>query len=69
MLGENDEAVLLRLDQLTMEESRMAATQTMEVVYGLFDNTKVVMNGIDMLLDNTFGVLNVCLLRWRGINQ
>lgn len=46
LLGENDiEAVLLRLDRLTMEESRMTATQTMEVVYGLFNNMKVVMNG------------------------
>ncbi len=46
LLGENDiEAVLQRLDRLTMEESRMTATQTMEVVYGLFNNMKVVMNG------------------------
>ncbi|KAN0126986.1 Ankyrin repeat-containing domain protein [Russula decolorans] len=45
LLGENDiEAVLQRLDRLTMEESRMTATQTMEVVYGLFNNMKVVMN-------------------------
>ena len=46
LLGENDiEAVLQRLDRLTIEESRMTATQTMEVVYGLFNNMKVVMNG------------------------
>ena len=49
--GENDiEAVLLRLDRLTVEESRMTATQTMEVVYGLFKNVKVVMDGTITLL-------------------
>jgi hypothetical protein len=52
LLGENDiEAVLQRLDRLTMEESRMTATQTMEVVYGLFNNMKVVMDGMEALLD------------------
>ena len=46
MLGENDvEAVLNRLDRLTMEESRMTVAQTMEVVHGLFANMKVVMDG------------------------
>lgn len=44
--GENDiEAVLQRLDRLTVEESRMTAAQTMEVVYGLFNNVKAVMEG------------------------
>ena len=51
LLGENDiEAVLQRLDRLTMEESRMTAAQTMEVVYGLFNNMKVVMHGTETLL-------------------
>ena len=46
ILGENDvEAVLQRLDRLTMEESRMTIAQTMEVVHGLFANMKVVMDG------------------------
>jgi hypothetical protein len=46
ILGENDvEAVLQRLDRLTMEESRMTVAQTMEVVHGLFANMKVVMDG------------------------
>jgi len=46
LLGENDvEAVLHRLDRLTMEESRMTAAQTMEVVHGLFNNMKEVMDG------------------------
>lgn len=50
LLGENDiEAVLQRLDRLTMEESRRTATQTMEVVHGLFNNMKVVMDGTKTL--------------------
>ena len=51
LLGENDiEAVLQRLDRLTIEESRMTAAQTMEVVYGLFNNMKVVMDGTETLI-------------------
>ena len=47
LLGENDvEAVLQRLDRLTMEESRMTVAQTMEVVHGLFANMKEVMDGM-----------------------
>ena len=57
LLGENDiEAVLHRLDRLTMEESRVTATQTMEVVYGLFNNMKVVMDGTEMLINVLFSV-------------
>jgi len=39
------EAVLQRLDRLTQEEARTTATQTLEVVYGLVKNIKVVMDG------------------------
>jgi hypothetical protein len=47
LLGEDDiEAVLRRLDRLTVEESRMTAAQTMEVVHGLFNNMKAVMDGM-----------------------
>ena len=46
ILGESDiEAVLQRLDRLTQEESRMTVTHTLEVVHGLFDNLKVIMDG------------------------
>lgn len=46
LLGESDvEAILRRLDRLTLEEARMAATHTLEVVHGLFDNLNVVMDG------------------------
>ena len=44
--GENDvEATLQRLDRLTLEESRATAAQTLQVVYGLVRNTRVVMDG------------------------
>ena len=39
------ESVLLRLDRLTFEESRMTVAQTLEVVYGLVNNLRVVMDG------------------------
>jgi hypothetical protein len=39
------EAVLQRLDRLTQEEARTTATQTLDVVYGLFHNMRVVIDG------------------------
>ncbi|KAF8262609.1 hypothetical protein EI94DRAFT_1704657 [Lactarius quietus] len=45
LLGEREiEAVLQRLDRLTQEEGRMTVAQTLEVVHGLVNNVKVVMN-------------------------
>jgi hypothetical protein len=52
--GGDIEAVLLRLDRLTQEEARMTVTQTLEVVYGLVNNVKLVM-------DSTSGFLS-----WSG---
>ena len=47
LLGENDvEAILQRLDRLTQDEARITAAQTLEVVYGLIHNMKVVMDGV-----------------------
>ncbi|KAI9454796.1 hypothetical protein F5148DRAFT_415059 [Russula earlei] len=44
LFGESDiEAVLQRLDRLTQEEARMTVAQTLEVVYGLVNNVKLVM--------------------------
>jgi hypothetical protein len=46
LLGENEvEAVLQRLDRLTQEEARMTVAHMLEVVHGLLDNVKVVMDG------------------------
>ena len=44
------EAVLQRLDRLTQDEAKTTATQTLEVVYGLVKNVKVVMDGARSLL-------------------
>jgi hypothetical protein len=45
-LGEKEvEAVLRRLDRLTQDESRTIAAQTFEIVYGLIQNVRVVMDG------------------------
>ena len=46
LLGENEvDAVLQRLDRLTDDEARTTAAQTMEVVHGLVQNIRVVMDG------------------------
>lgn len=46
LLGENEvEAVLQRLDSLTQDEAHTTAAQTLEVVYGLVQNMRVVMDG------------------------
>ena len=46
LFGENEiEAVLQRLDRLTQDEARVTAALTLEVVYGLFQNMKVVIDG------------------------
>jgi hypothetical protein len=45
-LGEGEiEAVLQRLDRLTVDEARMTGTQTFQVVHGLLSNMKLIMNG------------------------
>ena len=45
LLGEKEvEAVLQRLERLTLEEARMTATQTLGVVHGLAQNMRVVMD-------------------------
>ena len=42
--------MLERLDRLTEAESRMTVAQTLEVVHGLVNNMKVVMDGAQCLL-------------------
>ena len=45
LLGKKDiEAVLQRLDRLTQDEARITAAQTLEVVYGIMQNMRVVMD-------------------------
>ena len=51
MLGESEiEDVLQRLDRLTLDEARMAGTETLQVVHGLVSNMKLVMGGMQPFL-------------------
>ena len=51
LLGESEiEAVIQRLDRLTDDEARMTVAQTLQVVYGLVNNVKVVMDGMRALI-------------------
>ena len=46
ILGENDiEAVLQRLDRLTLDEARATGAQTLQVVYGLVQHRRLVLDG------------------------
>ena len=45
------ESVLQRLDRLTIDEARTTATQTLDVVHGLVQNMRVVMDGEATLSD------------------
>jgi hypothetical protein len=47
--GEKDiEATLQRLDRLTLDEARATAAQTLEVVFGLVQHRRVVMDGREL---------------------
>ncbi|KAF8468611.1 hypothetical protein DFH94DRAFT_847987 [Russula ochroleuca] len=60
LFGQNDiEAVLQRLDRLTQDEARMAAVQTLEIVYGLFQNMKEVMNNGEASIGHFRDVLEI----------
>jgi hypothetical protein len=52
LLGENDvEAMLQRLDRLTLDEARTTAAHALEVVFGLIRNLRVVMEGEQTAVD------------------
>ncbi len=52
LFGESEvEAVLQRLDRLTQDEARITVAQTLSVVHGLVNNTRVVMEGLQPFLD------------------
>ena len=56
LFGEKDvEAILQRLDRLTGEEARTTAAETLEVVYCLIQNMKVVLD-CEQNTFNTFGL-------------
>jgi len=50
------EGVLQRLDRLTMDEARTTAAQTLEVVYGLTQNMRLVLDGEATLAESLFSV-------------
>ena len=65
LLGESEiEAVLRRLDRLTLEEGRMTVAEIFEVVHGLVNNVRVVMNGTQCLLFGNDVQLRYYLGRW-----
>jgi hypothetical protein len=69
LLGESEvEAVLQRLDRLTQEEAQMTVAQTLDVVHGLFDNLRVVMDGACTLGVHQ-SIDEVCSGRWKGNNR
>ena len=43
--GNEVDAILQRLDRLTQDEARTTAAQTLEVVYGLLQNMRVIIDG------------------------
>ena len=46
LLGEKEvESILQRLDRLTQDEARVTVAQTLDIVYGLVGNMRVVMDG------------------------
>jgi len=50
LLGDNDvEAILQRLDRLTLDEARTTAAQSLETIYGLVQNIRMVMDGEQVL--------------------
>ena len=68
LLGESEiEGVLRRLDRLTQEEGRMTLVQTLEVVCGLVNNVKVVINGTQAPESVIDIETRSCLNRWKGI--
>jgi hypothetical protein len=69
LLGESEvEAILQRLDRLTQEEARMTVAYTLEVVHGLFDNLKLVMDGTERYSGGNQVIDETCSSRWQGID-
>jgi hypothetical protein len=68
LLGESEiEATLQRLDRLTHEEARVTAAHTLEVVHGLVNNLKVVMDGTQLRFIGPKEITLTCPSRRRSI--
>jgi hypothetical protein len=62
------DAVLERLDRLTHDEARTTASQTLEVVHGLVQNMRVVMDGEQTHSACILPTLNMLSSRRQGID-
>ena len=70
LLGENEtEAVLQRLDRLTLDEARTTAEQALEVVYGLMQNMRVVIDGEKTYLACFLLAAEIFPHRWKCIDR
>lgn len=71
LLGEKDvESVLQRLDRLTQDEARMTVAQTLDIVYGLVGNVRVVMDGAQWVASSVADTLLIAYyIRWQGITR
>ena len=68
LLGENEvEVVLQRIDRLTLNEARTTAEQTLEVVYGLVQNMRTVIDGEYIYLVCLLPVVECLFFRWKVI--
>ena len=65
--GERDiEATIQRLDRLTLDEGRVTAAQTLEVVYGLVQQKRAIMDGKSSICPPPpYFLLNVHIPRYR----
>ena len=65
LFGENKiEAILQRLDRLTLDEARATAAQSLEAVYGLVQSMRVVVDGEQAPL-GLFLTLDIVPSRWK----
>ena len=70
LLGENEvEAMLQGLDRLTLNEDRTTAEQTLEVVYRLMQNMRVVIDGEKTYLACLLPAAEFFPRRWQCIDR
>ena len=60
--------MIQRLDRLTLDEARITAAQTLEVVYGLVQNVRVVMDG-EQMRQACHLALSILSFRWQCIDR
>jgi hypothetical protein len=65
--GNGTEAVLQRLDRLTLDEVRTTGAQTLQVVYGLVQNMRTVIDGEQIYLACLLLVIDCVSFRWKDV--